>query len=80
MIGWFDGLFQGAAEAENRLARSEAARQDSSQPGGSSQYLAGFRQGVLDARAVAALRRSQARRREGCVGPVSGFDEFDPRT
>jgi hypothetical protein len=68
MAGWFDGLFQGAAESSGRAGREEprplwqqilsrgGARRD-----GGPDYEDGFRQGVHDARAVAAFRRSGPR-------------------
>jgi hypothetical protein len=51
IAGWFDGLFQETAEVATP-ERVEPA----------TDYAAGFRQGVLDARAVAALRRSMSGR------------------
>ena len=80
MAGWFDGLFQGAAEVENRFARSDAAGTDDPPPGPHSEYVAGFRQGVLDARVVAAFRRAESGKRKRAAGAASGFDHSDPRT
>jgi hypothetical protein len=79
MAGWFDGLFQGAAEIENRLARGSAAGKEEP-PEPLSDYAAGFRQGVLDARAVAAFRSAESARRRPAAGATSGFDRSDPRT
>jgi hypothetical protein len=83
MVGWFDGLFQGAAEAANRFGRH-----DKKPPGGTrrgkeaaTSYAAGFRQGLLDARAVAALRRSEGLRRWPRPADLaSDPGENDPRT
>ena len=79
MAGWFDGLFQGAAEMENRVARNPAAKSED-RADRQSDYAAGFRQGVLDARAVAAFRRAESARRRHATGAPSGFDHSDPRT
>jgi hypothetical protein len=84
MAGWFDGLFRGAAEAANRFRREgpqPAGDPRTAEPTAASGYTAGFRQGILDARAVAALRRSQ----EGRAWPRpadlwSDPAESDPRT
>ena len=80
MHGWFDGLFQGAAEVENRLARADGARPSAPRSEPHPEYLAGFRQGVLDARAVAAFRRAESGRPRRCAGSASGFQHSDPRT
>jgi hypothetical protein len=78
MAGWFDGLFQGAAEIENRFARKDGARERPT-AGGNPDYVAGFRQGVEDARAVASFRRAESLRR-AARGGASRFSMRDPRT
>ena len=80
MAGWFDGLFQGAAEIENRFARTDGSKTEAPLPGARSEYVAGFRQGVLDARVVAAFRRAESGKRKRPAGAASGFDHPDPRT
>jgi hypothetical protein len=92
MEGWFDGLFHGAAEIAGRVESGEPAkpdaegvgrndRPDGGEPGRES-YLTGFRQGVLDARAVANLRRANVFKTDdrawshGSLDPASR----DPRT
>jgi hypothetical protein len=79
MAGWFDGLFRGASEVENRFARADGPRPP---PDASKhpEYVSGFRQGVLDAWAVAAFRRAESVRRQRCEGSLSGFHHPDPRT
>jgi hypothetical protein len=81
MAGWFDGLFQGAAEVENRLNREDGEKPPKGRHRSDAGYLSGFRQGVLDARAVATFRRAEAARRDGWPpAGASGFSHPDPRT
>lgn len=80
MAGWFDGLFQGAAEVENRFSREDGPRPGAPRRSGDPGYLAGFRQGVLDARAVAVLRRAEAGRSKPGAERGSGPRHFEPRT
>ena len=78
MAGWFDGLFQGAAEVENR-GSSDVGTPTSPGPSGThAEYVAGFRQGVEDARAVASFRRERALQGESPWLPTS-FRSRDPR-
>jgi hypothetical protein len=80
MAGWFDGLFQGAAEVENRFSREDGPTPRPSKRTRDPGYLAGFRQGVLDARAVAVLRRAEAGREAPGSSSGSGKSHFEPRT
>jgi hypothetical protein len=79
MAGWFDGLFHGAAEVENRHSSDDGTPPLPAQTGPNAEYLAGFLQGVEDAKAVASFRRGGAPRRES-PRSSTGFSSRDPGT
>jgi hypothetical protein len=80
MAGWFDGLFQGAAEIENRFAREDGGRDPRPRSGNHPDYVAGFKQGVHDARAVAAFRKAEEVRQERCRSREPGLRPWGRRT